>query len=246
MMENNFLPKRIKIFLLFDLLSMMFRCLLSFFDITASSSKVSSKLANFDMPDAIQWLLRVYCNVYIFVKTVSAASAFFPPTLFLPCPVGAEQLLRFILQPLTSILRPPFISQPFFLISEQIIYLATIILFLYWPNIFTNVKAIFSSLSPKSAKYLLSSPFSFLLSRSSGRRSLLHTSIVALLNRTDCNLTHLGGHDNYIIITTSHYDRHHVGQVDCTASLRAWFIDLWNSNLVNLLRQVRQLCLLDK
>ena len=49
--------------------------------------QVSSKLANFDMPDAIQWLLRVYCNLYIFVKTASATSAFFPPNMFLPCPV---------------------------------------------------------------------------------------------------------------------------------------------------------------
>jgi len=56
--------------------------------------EVSSKLANFDMPDAIQWLLRVYCNVYIFVKTVSAASAFFPPTMFLPCPVDCTASLR--------------------------------------------------------------------------------------------------------------------------------------------------------
>ena len=176
MMENNFLPPRIKILLLSDLLFMMFRSVLSFFDMTTSFSKVSSKLANFDMPDAIQWLLRVYCNVYIFVKTVSAASAFFPPTMFLPCPVCAGQLLRFVLQTLTSILQPPLIAHPFFFISEQIINFATIIYFL----------------SP------------------------------------------------------SHYDQHHVGQVDCTASLRAWFIDLWNSNLVNLLRQVRQLCLLDK
>ena len=90
MMGNNFLPTRMKMLSLFDLFFMIFRRVLSFFDVTTSFSKVSSKLANFDMPDAIQWLLRVYCNVYIFVKTVSAASAFFPPTLFLPCPVGAE------------------------------------------------------------------------------------------------------------------------------------------------------------
>ena len=112
MMENNFLPTRIKMLLLFDLLFMMFRRVLSFFDVTTSFSKVSSKLANFDMPDAIQWLLRVYCNVYIFVKTVSAASAFFPPTMFLPCPVCPELSLRFILWPLTSIPRPPLIAHP--------------------------------------------------------------------------------------------------------------------------------------
>ena len=28
-------------------------------------------------------------------------------------------------------------------------------------------------------------------------------------------------------------------KVDCTGSLRSWFIDLWNSTLVNFLRQVR-------
>ena len=27
--------------------------------------------------------------------------------------------------------------------------------------------------------------------------------------------------------------------MDCTGSLRSWFIDLWNSTLVNFLRQVR-------
>jgi len=56
--------------------------------------EVSSKLTNFDMPDAIQWLLRVYCNLYIFVKTASATSAFFPPNMFLPCPVDCTGSLR--------------------------------------------------------------------------------------------------------------------------------------------------------
>ena len=55
-----------------------------------SPKQVSSKLTNFDMPDAIQWLLRVYCNLYIFVKTASATSAFFPPNMFLPCPVSLQ------------------------------------------------------------------------------------------------------------------------------------------------------------
>ena len=55
--------------------------------VKCSPKQVSSKLTNFDMPDAIQWLLRVYCNLYIFVKTASATSAFFPPNMFLPCPV---------------------------------------------------------------------------------------------------------------------------------------------------------------
>ena len=177
MMENNFLPPRIKILLLFDLLFMMFRSVLSFFDITTSFSKVSSKLANFDMPDAIQWLLRVYCNVYIFVKTVSAASAFFPPTMFLPCPVGAEQSLRFILQPLTSILRPPLIVHPFFFNPEIIIYVAAIILF---PVSFTSQMSSPTS-KQSSFPFLPRAPINIfplllflpLLSRSSGRRSVL-------------------------------------------------------------------------
>ena len=57
------------------------------FENECSPTQVSSKLANFDMPDAIQWLLRVYCNLYIFVKTASNTSAFFPPNMFLSCPV---------------------------------------------------------------------------------------------------------------------------------------------------------------
>ena len=35
---------------------------------SVSHVQVASRLANFDMPEAIQWLLRIYCNLYIFVK----------------------------------------------------------------------------------------------------------------------------------------------------------------------------------
>ena len=35
--------------------------------------EVSSKLANLEMPEAIQWLLRIYCNLYIFVKVLCSA-----------------------------------------------------------------------------------------------------------------------------------------------------------------------------
>ena len=114
--------------------------------------QVSSKLANFDMPDAIQWLLRVYCNLYIFVKTASSTSAFFPPNMFLPCPVS------------------------------------------HHPHIYSH-------------------------------------SLEALLTRIG----------NVILVEINVRAAAMVERfkVDCTGSLRSWFIDLWNSTLVNFLRQVQ-------
>jgi len=56
--------------------------------------EVSTSLANLDMPEAIQWILRIYCNVYIFVKTTSKVRSCISPQMFLPCPVDSTQKLR--------------------------------------------------------------------------------------------------------------------------------------------------------
>ena len=56
--------------------------------------EVSSKLANLEMPEAIQWLLRIYCNLYIFVKTTSQTLSFLSPALFMSCPVDSTAHLR--------------------------------------------------------------------------------------------------------------------------------------------------------
>ena len=56
--------------------------------------EVSSKLANLEMPEAIQWLLRIYCNLYIFVKTTSQTVSFLSPALFMSCPVDSTAHLR--------------------------------------------------------------------------------------------------------------------------------------------------------
>ena len=46
------------------------------------------------MPEAIQWILRIYCNLYIFVKTTSQTRAFLSPNLFMDCPVESTASLR--------------------------------------------------------------------------------------------------------------------------------------------------------
>jgi len=56
--------------------------------------EVATRLANFDMPEAIQWILRIYCNLYIFVKTTSQTQAFLSPQMFLACPVESTASLR--------------------------------------------------------------------------------------------------------------------------------------------------------
>ena len=56
--------------------------------------EVGSKLANLEMPEAIQWLLRIYCNLYIFVKTTSGTASFLSPSVFMPCPVDSTAQLR--------------------------------------------------------------------------------------------------------------------------------------------------------
>ena len=56
--------------------------------------EVSSKLANLEMPEAIQWLLRIYCNLYIFVKTTSNTASFLSPSVFMACPVDSTAHLR--------------------------------------------------------------------------------------------------------------------------------------------------------
>ena len=56
--------------------------------------EVTTRLANLDMPDAIQWLQRIYCNLYIFVKTTSRTESFLSPTVFMPCPVDSTKAMR--------------------------------------------------------------------------------------------------------------------------------------------------------
>ena len=56
--------------------------------------EVGTRLANLDMPEAIQWLLRIYCNLYIFVKTTSQTQSFLSPSLFMSCPVDSTQQLK--------------------------------------------------------------------------------------------------------------------------------------------------------
>ena len=56
--------------------------------------EVGTRLANLDMPEAIQWLLRIYCNLYIFVKTTSHTQSFLSPTVFMSCPVDSTQHLK--------------------------------------------------------------------------------------------------------------------------------------------------------
>jgi hypothetical protein len=46
------------------------------------------------MPEAIPWILRIYCKLYIFVKTTSHTLAFICPKMFLPCPVESTLSLR--------------------------------------------------------------------------------------------------------------------------------------------------------
>ena len=56
--------------------------------------EVTTKLANLDMPEAIQWLQRIYCNLYIFVKTTSQTQSFLSPSVFMQCPVETSAQLR--------------------------------------------------------------------------------------------------------------------------------------------------------
>ena len=56
--------------------------------------EVTTRLANLDMPEAIQWLLRIYCNLYIFVKTTSRTKSFLSPGIFMSCPVDSTQQLK--------------------------------------------------------------------------------------------------------------------------------------------------------
>ena len=56
--------------------------------------EVTTRLANLDMPEAIQWLLRIYCNLYIFVKTTSQTKSFLSPSIFMSCPVESTQQLK--------------------------------------------------------------------------------------------------------------------------------------------------------
>ena len=56
--------------------------------------EVATRLSNFDMPEAIQWILRIYCNLYIFVKTTSQTQAFLSPQMFMACPVESTASLR--------------------------------------------------------------------------------------------------------------------------------------------------------
>ena len=56
--------------------------------------EVATRLANLDMPEAIQWLLRIYCNLYIFVKTTSQTQSFLSPSIFMNCPVESTGQLR--------------------------------------------------------------------------------------------------------------------------------------------------------
>ena len=56
--------------------------------------EVATRLANLDMPEAIQWLLRIYCNLYIFVKTTSHTQSFLSPSIFMNCPVDSTQQLK--------------------------------------------------------------------------------------------------------------------------------------------------------
>ena len=56
--------------------------------------EVSTRLTNLDMPEAIQWLLRIYCNLFIFVRTASGGSTSLSPQMFLACPVESTQSLR--------------------------------------------------------------------------------------------------------------------------------------------------------
>ena len=54
----------------------------------------ATKLTNHDMPDAIQWILRIYCNLYIFVKTTSNTRTYLSPQMFLVCPVDSSAAMR--------------------------------------------------------------------------------------------------------------------------------------------------------
>ena len=56
--------------------------------------EVGTRLANLDIPEAIQWLLRIYCNLYIFVKTTSHTQSFLSPSVFMSCPVDSTQHLK--------------------------------------------------------------------------------------------------------------------------------------------------------
>ena len=56
--------------------------------------EVATRLANLDMPEAIQWLLRIYCNLYIFVKTTSRTKSFLSPGIFMSCPVDSTQQMK--------------------------------------------------------------------------------------------------------------------------------------------------------
>ena len=56
--------------------------------------EVTTRLANLDMPDAIQWLQRIYCNLYIFVKTTSRTESFLSPSVFMSCPVDSTKHMR--------------------------------------------------------------------------------------------------------------------------------------------------------
>ena len=56
--------------------------------------EVETGLANFDMPEAIQWILRIYCNIYIFVKTTSRTRSCLSPYMFMSCAVGSTQVRR--------------------------------------------------------------------------------------------------------------------------------------------------------
>ena len=46
------------------------------------------------MPEVIQWILRISCNLYIFVKTTSQTLAFLSPEMLLACPVESTASLR--------------------------------------------------------------------------------------------------------------------------------------------------------
>jgi hypothetical protein len=57
--------------------------------------EVRTRLTNLDMPEAIQWLLRIYCNLFIFVRTASGGGGVsLSPQMFLACPVESTQSLR--------------------------------------------------------------------------------------------------------------------------------------------------------
>ena len=56
--------------------------------------EVNTRLANLHMPEAIQWLLRIYCNLFIFVRTASGGETSLSPQIFLACPVESTQSLR--------------------------------------------------------------------------------------------------------------------------------------------------------